>query len=232
MKPQTTLLTFEDWTLRILPSRSKRILLMLHGWTGDENSMWVFARNFPDDYYIIAPRAPHPAPETGYSWRAPAPRGSWPTIALMRPSSESLIDLLDAFARAYDLDSSTVDVIGFSQGGAMTFTLGWLYPERVRKMGILAGFAPEGAEESLRPGSLRGRHAFVAHGTNDQMVPVAQARRAIQLLESAGATVAYCESEVGHKLSADCLGALETYLHTPSSNSTSPGNSGEGRVGV
>lgn len=211
-KPSTTLLTLEDWTLRVLPSQGKRILLMLHGWTGDENSMWVFARNFPDDYYIIAPRAPHPAPESGYSWRAPAPLGSWPTIERMRPSAEALIDLLDAFSRAYGLDASTVDVIGFSQGGAMTFTLGWLYPARIRKMGILAGFAPEGAEELLRPGSLNGKRAFVAHGTQDTMVPLEQARRAIRLLEQAGAVVSYCESEVGHKLSADCLGALEAYL--------------------
>lgn len=232
MTPHTTLLTFEDWTLRVSPSRSKRILLMLHGWTGDENSMWVFARNFPEDYYILAPRAPHPAPETGYSWRAPAPRGSWPTLELMRPSAERLIDLLDAFACAYDLDSSTVDVIGFSQGGAMTFTLGWLYPERMRKMGILAGFAPQGAEDALRPGSLRGKHAFVAHGTHDQMVPVAQARRTIHLLESAAATVTYCESEVGHKLSADCLSALETYLRTPPSSPPALGNLDEDHAGV
>ncbi|MCS6992656.1 MAG: hypothetical protein N2117_02745 [Anaerolineales bacterium] len=208
----TTLLTFEDWTLRVLPSRSKRILLMLHGWTGDENSMWVFARNFPASYYILAPRAPHPAPENGYSWRAPAPRGSWPTLELMRPSADALIELVDGFARAYDLDSSTVDVIGFSQGGAMTFTLAWLYPERVGKMGILAGFAPEGAEESLRPGALRGKQAFVAHGTQDTMVPLALAQRTIRLLEEAGAEVSYCESEVGHKLSAECLTALERYL--------------------
>jgi phospholipase/carboxylesterase len=214
MKPQTTLLTFEDWTLRILPSSSKHILLMLHGWTGDENSMWVFARNFPADYYIIAPRAPHPAPETGYSWRAPAPRGSWPTIDLMRPSAAALIDLLDTFSRAYDLDASTVDVIGFSQGAALTFTLGLLYPQRVQKMGILAGFAPDGAEQILAPGQLNGKHTFVAHGTQDQMVPIAQARRTLQLLETAGAQVTYCESEIGHKLSAACLSALEAYLHS------------------
>ncbi len=214
MKPQTTLLTFEDWILRTLPAPGKRILLMLHGWTGDENSMWVFARNFPNDYYIIAPRAPHPAPDTGYSWRAPAPRGSWPTIDLMRLSVRSLIDLLDAFARAYNLDASTVDVIGFSQGAAMTFTLGLLYPQRVRKMGILAGFAPDGAEEFLQPGSLSEKRAFVAHGSQDQIVPVAQARRVIQFLKNAGADVIYCESEAGHKLSAECLGALEAYLHS------------------
>lgn len=213
MKPPTTLLTFEDWILRILPGPGKRILLMLHGWTGDENSMWVFARNFPHDYYIIAPRAPHSAPTTGYSWRAPAPRGSWPTVELMRPAAAALIDLLDAFARANQLDASTFDVIGFSQGAAMTFTLGLLYPQRVGKLGILAGFAPEGAEAVLAPGQLQGKHLFVAHGTLDEMVPVAQARRAIQLLETAGARVTYCESEIGHKLSPDCLKALEIYLH-------------------
>jgi phospholipase/carboxylesterase len=213
MKPQTMLLTFEDWTLRVLPSPSKRILLMLHGWTGDENSMWVFARNFPMDYFIIAPRAPHSAHDTGYSWRAPAPRGNWPTVDLMRPSAEALIDLLDTFSRANGLDASTVDVIGFSQGAAMTFVLGMLYPQRVGKMGVLAGFAPEGAEPILASGRLNGKHIFVAHGTLDETVPVVQARRTIQLLENAGATVTYCESEVGHKLSADCLKALEEYLH-------------------
>ena len=215
MTSKTTLLTFEDWTLRILPSASKRILLMLHGWTGDENSMWVFARNFPADYFIVAPRAPHAAQQTGYSWRAlPAKRDGWPTIDLMRPSAAALIDLIDGFARANSLDAATVDVIGFSQGAAMTFTLGALYPQRVGKMGILAGFAPEGAEQILAPGQLNGKHIFVAHGTLDEMVPVAQARRSIQLLENAGAAVTYCESEVGHKLSADGLKALEVYLHS------------------
>ncbi len=215
MEHSTTLLTFEDWVLRILPSPGKRILLMLHGWTGDENSMWVFARNFPKDTYIIAPRAPHPAAETGYSWRAPASHGTWPTVDLLRPSADALIDLLDAFARAYALDASTIDIIGFSQGAAMTFTLGLLYPQRVRKMGILAGFAPDGAELLVAPGPLNGKQAFVAHGSQDQIVPLAQARRAIQLLEDAGANVTYCESAVGHKLSADCLVALEQFLLKP-----------------
>jgi predicted esterase len=44
------------------------------------------------------------------------------------------------------------------------------------------------------------------------MVPMAMARHAVQLLEGAGAKVTYCESAVGHKLSADCLKALESYL--------------------
>jgi len=59
---------------------------------------------------------------------------------------------------------------------------------------------------------LAGKNIFVAHGTLDQMVPIDRARASIGLLEQAGAQVTYCEDEVGHKLSANCLRALEAYL--------------------
>ena len=212
IKTDTTLTTFENWTLRFRPGTSQRILLLLHGWTGDENSMWIFTRNLPAEYWILAPRAPNVAQQGGYSWRAPAPSDSWPTVELFRPSIEALIEFLDHFATANSLDVSTIDVAGFSQGAALTLTLGALVPARVRKMGILAGFAPEGTEQFLKPGRLSGKNIFLAHGKYDKMVPIEMARRTIQLLESAGAKVTYHESEVGHKLSAEGLKALERYL--------------------
>jgi len=232
LNPETSLVTFKNWTLRIRQPQAdgKRILLMLHGLKGDENSMWVFARNFPADCWIVAPRAPYAVSDEGYSWRASGLGGraagllepktsqgrvtppDWPTVDILRPSVDALVALLDAWAQANGLDASQVDVTGFSQGAAMTFMLGLLHPARVRKMGILAGFAPEGTEQVLAPGHFNGKKVFVAHGTKDEMVPVEQARRSIRLLEGAGAQVVYCESEVGHKLSADCLKALEGYL--------------------
>ena len=212
MKLDSTLTTFGKWTLRVRPGTGKQILLLLHGWTGNEDSMSIFTRNFPADSWIISPRAPYPATQGGYSWRAPAASGSWPSVDLFRPAIAVLMDLLDHWASANGLDAAPVDVAGFSQGGAMTFTLGVLHPERVQKMGILAGFAPEGSEAVLTPGLLAGKKIFVAHGTRDEMVPIQMARRTIQLLEEAGAQVTYCESDVGHKLSADCLKSLEQYL--------------------
>ncbi len=212
MKTESILTTFENWTLRVRPGVGKRILLLLHGWTGDEDSMSIFTRNFPADYWIISPRAPFVAAPSGYSWRAPAPRGSWPSVDLFRPSVDGLVDLLNRWAVANNLDASSVDVVGFSQGGALSFTLGVLYPDRVQKIGILAGFAPLGTEDVLAPNLFFGKKIFVAHGTLDEMVPISMALRTIQLLKNAGAQVIYCESEVGHKLSAECLKALEFYL--------------------
>ncbi|NTW12833.1 MAG: hypothetical protein HGA30_05945, partial [Anaerolineales bacterium] len=49
----TSLIQFNDWTLRVRPATVKpaRLLLLLHGYTGDENSMWVFARDLPHHYW-------------------------------------------------------------------------------------------------------------------------------------------------------------------------------------
>jgi phospholipase/carboxylesterase len=214
---ETSLITFENWTLRIRPpakqqaGQAKRIVLMLHGWRGDENSMWIFAQNFPADCWLVAPRAPYIAEEGGYTWRAPG-SGDWPSVDNLRPAAQALLRLLDAWAAANQLDASHMDVTGFSQGAALAFMLSLLYPARVGKMGILAGFAPEGAEQMLAPAHFNGKKIFVAHGLKDERVPIEQARRTVSLLEGAGAHVTYCESEVGHKLSADCLKALVAYL--------------------
>lgn len=217
----TDLIEFNGWTLRVRKSeaRSPRLLVMLHGWTGDENSMWVFARGLPSDYWIIAPRAPHPADPSGYSWRPPQPQSfGRPSLDAMRPAADGLIQLIDEYSASVthsgqcQMDAKQFDLMGFSQGAAMTNVMGMIHPERVRKMGVLAGFVPSGLEEMIAKKPLAGKEVFVAHGTLDQMIPIDRARASIGLLEQAGAQVVYCEDEVGHKLSANCLRALETYL--------------------
>jgi phospholipase/carboxylesterase len=211
----TNLVSFRDWTLRVRePDRTPaRLLLMLHGWTGDENSMWVFARNFPTDYWILAPRGLHAAAEGGYSWRPPR-SGTFgrPSLEDMRESAEALVRLVDAYAAQRQVDASRFDVLGFSQGAALSNVLSCLYPSRIRKAGILAGFMPSGMEEIVAQKPLAGKPMFVAHGTQDNLVPIDRARASMSLLEQAGAQIAYCEAEVGHKVSADCLRGLESFF--------------------
>jgi phospholipase/carboxylesterase len=188
-------------------------LLLLHGWTGDENSMWIFMRNFPPNYWIIAPRAPHTADPSGYSWRTPqsGQRGG-PTFESLHPSADLLIAQVDEYAAHQNLDVAQFDVIGFSQGAALTNVLALLYPGRIRRAGVLSGFLPMGSESLIEKHGLSGLPFFVAHGTLDEMVRIEYARQSVALLKRAGALVRYCEDEVGHKLSADGLRALEEFF--------------------
>ena len=224
MQTQTTTETieFNGWTMRIRPAESTnpRLLVMIHGLTGDENSMWVFARRFSSKYWIVAPRAPHPANPQGFSWRvnplsieeARNNQTNRPGLDALKTSAEALIKLIDEYAASVKMEADVFDAIGFSQGAAMVNVLGMLYPKRVRKMGVLAGFVPSGLDEFVSQRVLAGKHIFVAHGTQDEMVPIDRARASMQLLEQSGASITYCEDEVGHKLSSNCLRALEEYL--------------------
>jgi phospholipase/carboxylesterase len=211
----TDTIAFNDWTLRVRPSsaESPRLLAMIHGWTGDENSMWVFTRGLPSDYWIIAPRAPHAAESKGFSWRPPqAETFGRPSLETLLPSVEALINLIDEYAASVKVEARQFDLVGFSQGGAMVNVVGLLYPQRIRKMGVLAGFLPSGLEDVIEKKPLAGKNVFVAHGTQDQLVPVDRARASMQELERAGAQITYCEDDVAHKLSSNCLRALENYL--------------------
>jgi len=202
----------EDMVFRVKPPQGPGphpVLLLLHGLTGDENIMWVFTGRLPQNLYMIAPRAFHPAPGGGYSWLEDS--GSRPWVDDLRPAAERLLGALTAenFPGA---DFGRMSLLGFSQGAALTFSIGLLFPARAAALAGLAGFIPEGAPALARNRPLRGKPAFVAHGTKDETIPVERAREAVRVLEEAGAQVTYCEDEVGHKLSARCFRSLESFF--------------------
>jgi phospholipase/carboxylesterase len=211
LEPQT--LTLGDWTYKVREpeNRPAPLILMLHGWTGDENSMWIFARNFPENIWALAPRAPLKLDQGGYSWRHPRPGShGWPRFEDFAPSAERVIAFIDRWGELNRVDVAAFDVIGFSQGSAMSSIVAMLYPDRVRKIGLLSGFLPEGSEDHVP--ALKGKPIFVAHGTQDQLVTVDRARDMVTQLERAGSNVTYCEADVEHKVSSECRRALESFL--------------------
>ena len=212
----TEIVEFEGQTLRVRKTthHAPRLLLLIHGLSGDENSMWVFARDLPAHYWMVAPRAPYTAEIGGYSWRPhETSETSRSHSEELRDSAEALMRIIDTYQASAGLNAvQPIDVLGFSQGAAISSLLAFLYPDRINKLGILAGFVPSGMAELAAQRPLEGKSVFVAHGTKDESVPVDQARASIKILEQAGAQVMYCEDEVGHKVSLTCLHALRKFL--------------------
>jgi phospholipase/carboxylesterase len=146
----------------------------------------------------------------GYSW-LPESGHKWPLIADFRPAVEAILELLNPnFFPAADF--SNLHLVGFSQGAALSYTFGLLQGEKVRALAGLSGFLPEDAPDYVTGLPLHGKRIFVAHGTQDDTVPVNRARWAVQILQQAGAQVIYCEDDVGHKLSASCFNGLEDFF--------------------
>jgi len=186
------------------------VIGMLHGWTGDEDSMWVFASRLPKNALLIAPRGLYPAPMGGYAWHKQ--RGSlWPFIEDFNQAVEDLLELFTPqnFPQG---DFEQLRLVGFSQGAALTYAFGLQHPERVQALAGLAGFLPEGSADLAVGQPLLDKPVFVVHGVQDELVPVEKARFAVQILERAGASVTYCEHDVGHKLDAGCFRGLGAFF--------------------
>lgn len=202
---------FRDWKFRFRPATNEpsRIVLLLHGWTGDENSMWVFSRKLSANNVVLSLRAPFKTPGIGFSWREIEPE-TWglPGINDLCSAADGLISFVDDWSTSVGKNANQFDLIGFSQGAAISYVLALLFPERIRAMAALSGFLPAGAESLLARRPLEGKLIYITHGRQDEIIPVEQARKDVRLLEDSGARVIYCESDGGHKVSVDCFTGL------------------------
>ena len=205
-----------QWTIRYRSSDEPGphpVIWLLHGWTGDESSMWVFAGRLPARFLILAPRGLYATPMGGYGWHTMDGERGWPSVDDFRPAIMELNSLMDNWpADAPPADFTRFRMAGFSQGGAMAYSYAMFNSHRVIALAGLASFLPNGAATYLDDGRLKGMPVYISHGDQDHLVPVARARQAVQLLDKTGAMVSYCESNVGHKLSADCFKGMEVFF--------------------
>lgn len=201
-----------NWVVKTrLPEKSGQypIFVLLHGWTGDEKAMWIFAPRLPKSALLIAPRGLFDAGPGGYSWY-PVLTTCWPQLIDFTDTVERLLELLNPSVFP-EGDFDNIHLVGFSQGAAAAYAFTLLHPEKVSSIASLAGFIPDGAEVLLSSERLTGMPVFITHGTRDRLVPVDRSREAAQKLERSGALVTYCEDDVGHKLSANCFRGLEMF---------------------
>ena len=202
-----------EWVLQVRQPEGQGpfpLILLLHGWTGDEHSMLIFTSRLPKNAILVSPRALYPAPLSGYSWYTDRSK-IWPWLDDFRPAVKAIVELLTP-ANFPHADVQRIHLVGFSQGAALTYTFAFLHPERVVSLAGLSGFVPDGVDVFIAARPLAGKRIFVSHGTEDELVPVERAREGLDLLERAGGEVVYCEDEVGHKLSATCFQSMQDFF--------------------
>jgi phospholipase/carboxylesterase len=186
------------------------VFVMLHGWTGDENSMWIFSSRLPSNAILVSPRGLFESPLGGFSWY-PKLDKTWPVLSDFEPAVLALTDVLTK-EHIPAGDFSQLRMLGFSQGAAFVYSFALKRAKRLRAIAGLSGFVPEGAASLSDECPLKDIAVFIAHGTKDQLVPVDRARQGVLVLQQAGAVVSYCEHEAGHKLNADCFRSLQNFF--------------------
>ncbi len=163
-------------------------VVMLHGRSGDENAMWVFAPALPGDWLLVAPRGIQPDPAGGHAWRV-RERDEWPRLESFDEAVAAVARLIRALPEVYDADPGRAYLMGFSQGAATAYALALRHRELAGGVAGLVGFVPEGCEEQASGGcDLSGLPVFMAAGRRDPYIPLERSRACANTSARTGAS--------------------------------------------
>lgn len=207
----------QGWLFRYTKSANAgrhRLLLMLHGWTGNEDSMNVFQRNLPDDYYMVAPRGIVALDEGGYGWLA-GMAGKGASLAAFQEPVDALAKMLPYWLQLQPDTFPQISLMGFSQGAALALSFSLYHPQLVDRVVAMAGFLPYLPDDFMPDKAVKSTQYFIAHGSQDSMVPIERAQQAKIQLENFGASVTYCEDAVRHRISSRCLRSVQQFMALP-----------------
>lgn len=183
-------------------------VVMLHGRSGDENVMWVFARALPVHWLVVTPRAITTDPDGGYAWHPRKP-DEWPAIGMFDSAVGAIAHFIHALPALYQADLNQIYLMGFSQGAAAAYATALKYRGWVKGIAGLVGFAPAGADVSAQP--LAGLPIFMAVGRTDPTIPLEVSAACAQTLRAAGAMLDERIYDTGHKLNADGMRDLKAW---------------------
>jgi phospholipase/carboxylesterase len=190
--------------------RTTPVLLALHGLSGDENAMGIFAERIPDRFLVISPRGIYPSALGGYSWVENA-ESSTSTLADFHQAVIELQGLLDQIKLVFSVTPVSLHLIGFSQGAALCYSCLYWMNDQFSSIAAISGFLPQDFFQLNEDSYPTGIKTFIAHGTNDPIVPIEAANKAADILSHSGSKITFCEAGVGHKISASCFQALGNF---------------------
>ena len=127
--------------------------------------------------------------------------------------SAAEIEALIARENARGVPSSRIVLMGFSQGCAMTLLTGLRHRERLAGLAGLSGYLPLAATTAAeRSEANRDVPLFLAHGTQDPVVPYPSGVASRDALAALGYTIEWHEYPMPHSVCAQEIADLNRWL--------------------
>jgi phospholipase/carboxylesterase len=127
--------------------------------------------------------------------------------------SQRQIEELIAREQGRGIEASRIVLAGFSQGGAIALQAGLRHPHRLGAIAALSTYLP--LEDSLdREASAANKATpiFMAHGTQDPVIPLQLAEKSQQALRARGYDVQWHTYPMPHSVSAEEVQDLASFL--------------------
>ncbi len=158
------------------------LLILLHGYRSNEESMLGLKQHFSKDFLVISTRAPLTPDPDHYAWYSLdfSTNQLKPNLKEAAEARRILAQFIKDIQAKYNITPSKTFLLGFSQGAIMSTSMGLLYPELVGGIVPVSGRLPRAVEfmpKKKYPPFL------VIHGMNDNRIPIAEGNLVLDKLE-------------------------------------------------
>jgi phospholipase/carboxylesterase len=192
------------------------LLIMCHGYGSDENDLFSFAQELPEELFIISLRAPYPMQPYGNAWYAinfDANQNKWNDTEQAIGSRNKIANFIDEACATYPVDNNNITLLGFSQGTILSYAVALTYPEKVKNIIALSGYISEDMlDDDLTTKDFAHLDFYCSHGSVDQVIPVDWARKAPQFLNALHIKNTYSEFPVGHGVAPQNFYEFKSWL--------------------
>ena len=194
------------------------LLIMLHGYGSDENDLFSFANELPEELFIISLKAPYPLQPQGNAWYAinfDAEQNKWNDNDEAKLSMEILIKCIDMACETYPVNKNNISLLGFSQGTILGMATALNHPSKIKNVIGLSGYINHDIlPKNTNDLDYSNLNFYCSHGTVDQVIPIDWARQTPVFLKSLNIKHTYSEFPVGHGVAPKNFYELRDWIST------------------
>lgn len=192
------------------------LLILLHGYGSNEEDLFSFSAELPENLIIVSARAPQNLGFGSYSWYTinfTAAQGKFSDIPEAIEAKETIATFITEIQNRYSIAPEKTFLLGFSQGTILSYAVALTYPEKVQKVIALSGYL----NYELLPNNYSNPKYseldfFISHGTVDQVIPVEWANKAPDFFKQLNVKHCYQEYPVGHGVAPQNFFAFKKWI--------------------
>lgn len=179
-----------------------QLLVLLHGYGSDENDLFSFTADLPENWLIVSLQAPLTSPYGGFCWYDIdfVNQDKFINVPQAENSLQLILNKIEEIKSLYKIEGKT-NLCGFSQGGIISYALALRNPSLFKKVACLSSYPEEKILQNLAPKKdLQHLFFFISHGTNDAVVPFSWGQKATEFLYDLSVFFSFREYPSGHGL--------------------------------
>ena len=178
------------------------LMIMLHGYGSNEQDLFSFADELPDELLIISAKAPLTLGMGSYAWysiRFSEDSANFSDTTEAKASLEKIDTFISEVKKEFKVNSDNVFLFGFSQGTILSIAYALNNPDKVQHVVALSGYVNQQLlQDGFKENNFNNLDLFVSHGSEDQVIPVIWARKTPEFLNALEIKNSYQEYPVGH----------------------------------